>query len=205
MTLITTTAGVTLVAITMSEDYQSQLDKALQLVRQLEIDQGLAIMYQLLARQEKNLELVERIYALELRRPLNPGFERICQHIFSQVSAKTDWHQKMISSYIDYQRLRGEEPALDDRQLFNLLPHLARSHLKQTTARLVEKVKTRFAEDPRTPEALKQYCQTLIAQKKLILATQEVKYLVRFYGETPQGRWANAQLVQPNPGPEELS
>ncbi|TQV86584.1 hypothetical protein [Aliikangiella coralliicola] len=171
-------------------DYTETIDKALSWLRELELDKALTLFYQLLEEHPKDLELIQRIYPLEIKRPNSSGYQKICQHIFSIQSNKPELQSLIVNTYCDYSKLRQEPPPLNKTQLFNLFIQLGNSHLLDETERLRDRIKKEFADDKITPEILQLGCEQLIRQNKLIQVRDELKYIIAYYAETESGRWA---------------
>lgn len=171
-------------------DYLQSLSKANALIRQLDIDEGLEILYQLLEDHPFDIDLIERIYALEIKRPERCGFSKIAHHIFDLSSQQPETHKLIVRTFGDYIRVKNELPPLAEKRLFNLFFQLSKSHFESQMDTLKSTIKSHYANHPKTPLALQHYCEALLSEKKLILAREELKYLIAYYAETESGRWA---------------
>ncbi|MCW8877641.1 MAG: hypothetical protein OQJ89_13855 [Kangiellaceae bacterium] len=174
-------------------DYTKSIDKATKLLQELEIDDALSVFYQLLKAHPNDLQLIDRIYSLEVKRPTQPGFEKICQHVFGLTSSRSEYQEYVVRAFGDYLRLTQNLPEVEDKKLFNLFYRLGLSHFTEQLKIYNERIKSEYADDSRTPEALKLYCEQLIKQKKLIRARDELKYIIAYYAETPAGQWSLEQ------------
>ncbi len=171
-------------------DYQRRLQKATTLLSQLEIDAALSIFYGLLQDHPKDLALINRIYALEVKRPQLAGYRKICNHIFSISSSQHEYQELVLKVFTDYRQHRQDSPIANKAMLFNLLARLGESHFLDQVETLKNQIKKDYAEDPLTPPALQRYCEQLIERKQLIKAREELKYLIAYYAETEAGIWA---------------
>jgi len=171
-------------------DYTQSIAKATALIRELEIDDALDILHRLLKEFPLDIELINRIYSLEVKRPGLSGFDRICDHIFS-ISAKGNQYRNLIyQSFGDYLRLKNGPPKLNEKTKFNLFLQLGESHFVKQVEAIKDEIKKDSADHPKTPLLLQVHCEQLIKQKKLILARKELKYIIAFYAETEPGKWA---------------
>ncbi|WP_444998094.1 tetratricopeptide repeat protein [Aliikangiella sp. IMCC44359] len=175
-------------------DYTETLDKALYWLRELELDKALNLLYKLLEEHPTDLDLIQRIYPIEVKRPNHPGYQKICSHIFSIQSNTSDFHQLFIKTYVEFTQLTNEKLVFSKQQQFNLLNHLSQSHLLEDAEIFLEQIKKDYPEDQDTAQALFFYCESLINKKKFIQARKELKYLVTFYTETVSARNALARL-----------
>ena len=174
-------------------DYTKSIDKASRLLQELEIDEALDIFYQLLQQHPNDLELIDRIYPLEIKRPTLPGFEKICLHIFGLNSSRQECKDYIVRAFGDYLRLLQKLPEVNDEKLFNLFYQLSSSHFIEQVETFKQKIKSEYADHNNTPDVLRLYCEQLINQKKLIQAREELKYIIAYYAETPAGQWALEQ------------
>ena len=174
-------------------DYTKSIDKASQLLQELEIDDALSIFYRLLSLHPNDLELIDRIYSLEVKRPAQPGFEKICHHIFGLSSSRREYQEYIIRAFGDYLGLTQKLPEVKGNNLFNLFYQLGLSHFAEQVEVYKQIIKTEYADHNKTPDALKLYCEQLITQKKLIQAREELKYIIAYYAETPAGQWSLEQ------------
>ena len=107
-------------------DYQDVLDKALSQLRMLEIDKALVFFYQLLQQHPLDISLIQRIYAIEIKKKKPDGFNKICQHIFSIDSKSKEFHQLIIATWIDYKNklsIKLAPELLSEQQTFHLFFH----------------------------------------------------------------------------------
>ena len=184
-------------------NYTETLDKALSCLRQLDLDKALLLFYSLLDEHPKDMELIDRIYKLEIKRPHLSGFERICRHIFSTNSASKEFHDYFLKVYADFINQYGANAEFSDEQVFNLLHHLAPSRFEADSDRFLAEIKKHYANNPKTPSALFRYCESLVAKKQMKKAKTEFKYLITYYTETPEAQnaisrllWVEGQIVR---------
>ncbi len=166
--------------------YTKQLDKALKLIRSLDFNRALPILYQLLDENPQQHALIEQIYNIEWGRQSPTGLKKICWHIFSINSMSHELTPIVIKAVNDYKTLIDPQFKLNEfnqQQIFNLLFHLSQQRSHLDSDRLIELVKTRFADDPLTPRAMFNFCEGLIRDKKIIRAREELKYLLIYYAE----------------------
>jgi|GEM_PF-3128370 len=183
-------------------DYIETLDKALSFLRELELDKALTLFYQLLEEHPKDLELIQRIYQLEVKRPRLSGFEKICRHIFTLQSNKDNFRELFLNTWKDFSENLGKDHEFSEQQTFNLLHQLARSHYQSDADNLILNIKKHYPNDTRTPSALFYYSEALIASKQMMKAREELKYLITYYAETPEAlnavprlKWVESQIV----------
>ncbi len=195
----------TLVCITTILDrmnYRATLDKASQFIRQLRIDEALEQLILLVKFYPDDFELIQRIYKLAEKKPLSKAYRFICFHVFDLASSKPDFHPILLDVFIDYKKYYPEAHHPKDfskTQIFNLFKHLAQSHLQQDALLFLKEIKTAFAEDMETPEALFGYCESMIQQRKFIRARDELKYLINYYAENPIAHHAISSLKRIEP------
>jgi len=165
-----------------------QLDKALCLIRELNIHEALDILYRLLKSQPDDLELIARIYPLEVRKNDPAGHFRICQWIFTIDSKTEEAHQLICSTWKDYKQ-RFRDPIniknFPRVSIFNLFFHLGKAGKNADCDIFKGYIKQDLANDKLTPEALFLYCEHLVDQKKLLLAEKELEFLMIYYAESP--------------------
>lgn len=176
-------------------NYTETLDKALSCLRQLDLGKALLLFYQLLDENPKDLELIDRIYKLEVKRPHLPGFQRICRHIFSTNSASKEFHDYFVKAYGDFTNEFGSKEEFSDEQTYNLLYQLASTQYAADCEKFVLSIKKHLANNPKTPSALFRYCESLVAQKQMLKAKAEFKYLITYYTETPEAQNAISRLA----------
>lgn len=174
-------------------NYTNTLDKALSYLRELELDKAFLLFYKLLDEHPKDLELINRIYALESNNPQSPGYLRICLHIFSLQTSQTKLKQMILNTFSDFKKHIGQYD-FDEQHTFSLIHHLAMSHFQQDTDKLVQKIKHCYATDKRVPDVLFYYCKSLITKNKFIQASKELRYLITYYGEHPVAALATTEL-----------
>ena len=175
-------------------DYTETLDKALSFLRELELDKALNLFYLLLEEHPRDLDLIHRIYPLEVKRPHLPGFEKICRHIFTIRSSKPEYHKLVLNAYNDFVSNNIANDEFSKQQVFCLLHHLSRSYLHAESNKFAEKIKKHYPTDTKTPGALLHYCEALIANRQLRRARDELKYLLMYYAETPEAINAASRL-----------
>ena len=182
-------------------DYTNTLDKALFHLRELEMDKALVLFYRLLADHSKDLELIRRIYCIEVKHPQSAGFEKICRHIFSLQSSQQDIHDLIVTTYDDFYKLSNKDIQFSRQEMANLLRHLAQSHHQADAAKFAEHLKKHYSNDLETPDDLFLYCEVLISKKQMIKAREELKYLITYYGETTSAKnaipllsWVKSQI-----------
>ncbi|TQV75495.1 hypothetical protein FLL45_11305 [Aliikangiella marina] len=184
-------------------NYTETLDKALSCLRQLDLDKALLLFYQLLDENPRDLELIDRIYKLEVKRPHMPGFERICRHIFSVNSSSQEFHEYFVRAYTDFSEQFGRNSEFSDEQAYNLLYQLSSTRFEQDCEALVTRIKKHQANNPKTPSALFRYCESLISKGQMLKAKNEFRYLITYYTETPEAQnaiarlsWVESQIVR---------
>lgn len=167
-------------------DYQNTLDKALSRLRSLDINEALDLFYQLLEQHPLDIAILDRIYPLEQKRKTTDGFNRICQHIFSQESKSQEFHQLIITTWVDF-RTRFESPfdlkQFSEQQIFNLFFHLGQTGYRLETEKLKDHIAEHLADHNQTPQALYFYSEQLVDKKKLLLAIKELEFLIIYYTE----------------------
>ncbi|MDQ7050865.1 MAG: hypothetical protein Q9M92_15580 [Enterobacterales bacterium] len=166
--------------------YTSQLDNALKLIRALDFNRALPILYQLLNEKPHQHSLIEQIYNIEWGRQSNSGFRKICWHVFSIKSMSSELTPIVIQAVSDYKTMIDPQFKLNGfnrQQIFNLLFHLSHQRGHRDSDRLYEEVKTRFADDLLTPRVMYNFCEGLIKDKRIIRAREELKYLLLYYAE----------------------
>jgi len=104
-------------------NYADTLDKALSYLRELELDKATSLLFKLLVEHPKDIELINRIYALEVKRPHSKNFQKICQHIFDINSNKLAFRQLIINTYIEFTKHHQLDKNLKKETLFNLFCH----------------------------------------------------------------------------------
>lgn len=179
-------------------NYTNTLDKALSYLRELELDKALTLFYQLLQEHPKDLELINRIYPLEAKRPQSPGYLKICLHIFGLQSSQAQLNQLVLETFGDFKKIIGNYN-FSEHHTFCLLHHLANSHFHQDSEELAEKIKRNYPNSPQTPEILFLYCEGLINKRKLIQAEKELRYLITYYAEHPVANAAISELKRIEP------
>ncbi len=175
-------------------DNLNKLDKALMLLRQLELDQALKLLFEILEDTPKDLALINRIYLLVMKKPQSAAFKKICLHIFKTKSQTPEFHQLIIDSFLDFSQHYNSDFTFNRDELFNLFEHISNSHLNVETDLFRRLIKKNYPEDPETADYLKHDCEILIQKNKIIKAKEELKYLIAFYAETDAGRWALNQI-----------
>ncbi len=167
-------------------NYQNTLDKALSQLRALDVDEALDLFYQLLQQQPLDISIINHIYPIEQRRKSDNGFNKICQHIFSQDSKSQEYHQLIITTWVDFKNRFGshlEPENFSDIQVFNLFFHLGQTGYTIETEKLKEYISSQLADHQYTPQALYFYCQQLADKKKLLQAIKELEFLIIYYTE----------------------
>lgn len=167
-------------------DYQNTLDKALSQLRALDINEALSLFYQLLKQHPLDISIINRIYPIEQKRKSSHGFNKICQHIFSQESKSQEFHQLIIATWVDFKNKIGspvEAKIFTDKQVFNLFFHLGRTGYIKDTETFKDHIAEQFAEHQQTPQALYYYSEQLVDKKKLLLAIKELEFLIIYYTE----------------------
>jgi len=170
----------------LDSNYQNKMDKALSQLRSLEIDKALILFYQLLETEPCDIQLIERIYPLELRKKSADGFVRLSNHIFSQDSMSDEFHHLFAQTYSDLKTKTGKELKPSDMtrvQIYNLFYHFGQTHNNKASSLFAAHIKKGFSEDPHTPIALMQYCEQLIDKKEMLKAKKELEFLMIYYAE----------------------
>jgi len=165
-----------------------QLDKALSLIRELNIKEALDVLYRLLSNQPDDLALIARIYPLEVRKSDPAGHFKICQSIFAIDSKTDEVHQLICSTWKDYKarfKDRINNKDFPKTSIFNLFFHLGKAGKNADCDIFKGYIKQDLANDKMTPEALFFYCEHLVEQKKLLLAEKELEFLMIYYAESP--------------------
>lgn len=167
-------------------DYQNTLDKALSRLRSLDINEALDLLYQLLEQHPLDIAIIGRIYPLEQKRKTTDGFNRICQHIFSQQSKSQEFHQLIIATWVDF-KTKLESPFdpkhFSEQQVFNLFFHLGQTGYFKETEAFKNHIAEQLADHQQTPQALYFYSEQLVDKKKLLLAIKELEFLIIYYTE----------------------
>lgn len=169
-----------------SLDYQNTLDKALSQLRALDIGEALKLLYRLLKQHPLDISIISRIYPLEQKRKSADGFNKICQHIFSQESKSQDFHQLMVATWVDFKskfESSFELKQFSKQQIFNLFFHLGQTSYVKETEAFKDYIASHLAEHQQTPQALYFYSEQLVDKKKLLLAIKELEFLIIYYTE----------------------
>jgi len=163
------------------------LDKALAQLRALNIGDALDIFYRILETQPDDLELIARIYPLEIRKKKHDGYLKICRHIFSIGSKTHKIHELFCLTWRDFKERFKDPIDIKDyshQAIFNLFYHLGQTSYTKDCDIFKDYIKREMAENQQTPQALFCYCEQLISQKKFRLAEKELEFLMIYYAES---------------------
>lgn len=176
-------------------NYAAKLNKATALIAELEIDDGMAILFEILEENPKDIDLIKRIYSFAIKQPSAFQFKDICFHLFALESQNAELLVLRQTAFNDYLAAQLSIQNFSKGILFNLLVSLdLKRHEKQLTI-LKNNIITNYAEDIETPAVLKRYCEKLIENKQIIKARDEINYLINYYIETSEGQWAITQKL----------
>ncbi len=171
-------------------NYLQTINQATQLISQLELDEALNLLHKLLIDHPLDLELINRIYQLEIKRPQRKGFEKISLHIFSIQSKSKEYKTLIHQTFGHYLELKKSTPELNQNQLFNLFLQLLGSRFIEQIEDYKNQIKAQYSNHPELPLLLQTYCEHLILQKQLLKTREELKYIIAYYAETDSGAWA---------------
>ena len=165
--------------------YNEKLSEALTQLKQFDIVKALGLFYEILQQFPTDLEIINQIYRLELRKNNPQDFKKIALHIFTHCQKSSSFHSLVIESYLEFKKntVKEFENNLTSVQVLNLFFHLGQTGYQQDLLLLLTILKEKHSEDSKTPTALLTYCEQLIQKKQFKLARSELNFLMVYYTE----------------------
>jgi hypothetical protein len=169
----------------LDSKFNRQYEQALSLLKKFDIDEALALFYQLLRQYPTNFDLIQQIYQLEIRKNDCKGAKRIAKHVFALENMSNQFHTIILEIY---RHLRKRFELIEfipnqPQSLINLFYHLGQTNLHQDIDILLTKLKNEQSEHPYLADLLLTYSEQLIKKNQFFKAKKELEYLMIYYTE----------------------
>lgn len=186
-------SGIDLAPADVSEE-QKLYRKALEHIRKLELDEARWALDQTLEHAPWHIEALKSLYNLDKVNPGQPSYKNTINRIFSY-----DLHREAFDAFV----LTVANEALPHHieisdltidAFFGLLHRWLRNDRVQSSEPYIKQAKKVFAENEKLPKLLFEWSIALARRNKIRTASIELNYLANYYGETPHGKAARAEL-----------